>query len=716
MIQNFKENWALSILTFFMFAVALSEIAIVFDVDNTSIIWLFVGGLSLVVSLIPYFFLRLVVYIPIYFMTLYSLSFSGYIYTFSYFLTDWIRNLLAFILEGNSDHYSLAIMSIMLFVIILLLEWQVTTDTITPQMLFFVGYLLLLNEFNELSVTVPIVIIVSIYLLERVVVHSEVKINAIMLLTVCTALFIAIASIYIQYTPIKSALITASTPLRQELDKRGVYEFINEHKFRFMARTGFGEDDSQLGGPVKDDDSLVFDVKQKTPRYWRVESKMEYTGKGWVNNDSGILETRELTQSLSINPEGYQNDYKEPEDLTLHFYYENTYLPISYGKVYLPANQGNIFYQYNERTDRVNLNQNPGSQDIIMSIESPDYEEETLQKAKLVVPDEQYIQLPESIPKSIEELTREITDDKETLYDKVKAVESYLKISSQYRYSKSGTRHVPANSDYVEFFLFESKVGYCDNFSSAMSVMLRSIGIPTRWVKGFSQGQVRETQEDYSIYNIRNSDAHSWVEVYFEGSDWVPFEPTPSFTGTQQVQEQKKEEKTTPSSSDKKDNNTQQSSSQSERNAARNQQDDRESILEKISLFFDDNKKVVKLVSQIVGLILLMIIVLIAFRYRYFMGLLISIGLLKRPFTRIYRLLLKQIEEKVARENSETLNAYAEKVAEEIPDIGTPFSELTREYEAVTYGVREDVTVSESQKNKILNLSKYLIKKRGTLK
>ncbi|MGY3703931.1 hypothetical protein BW731_01425 [Vagococcus martis] len=390
MIKYFKENWALGILSFFMYSVALTEIALVFDVENLTIIWLFVGGISLAVSLLPYFLLRLMLYIPLYVMTLYSLSFSGYLYSFSYFFTDWFRSLFAFIFEGSSDHYNLTIMSIILFVIILLLEWQVTTTTITPQMLFFVGYLLLLNEFNDLSVTVPIVMIVSIYLIERVVVHSEVKINSMMLLSICLALFIAIASIYVQYMPVKSALITASAPLRQELDKRGVYEFINEHKFRFMARTGFGEDDSQLGGPVKDDDTLVFDVKQKTPRYWRVESKMEYTGKGWVNKDSSISETREPTPSLLINPEGYTNSYKEPEDLMLHFYYDNTYLPISYGKVSLPGNQGRILYKYNETTDRVNMNQNPGSQDIIMSIESPDYEEETLQQAKLVVPDEQY--------------------------------------------------------------------------------------------------------------------------------------------------------------------------------------------------------------------------------------------------------------------------------------------------------------------------------------
>lgn len=126
-------------------------------------------------------------------------------------------------------------------------------------------------------------------------------------------------------------------------------------------------------------------------------------------------------------------------------------------------------------------------------------------------------------------------------------------MSAEYNYSKSAARHTPEGRDYVDYFLFESKIGYCDNYSTVMNVMLRSIGIPTRWVKGFSQGAIREKTQEETIYNIRNSDAHSWVEVYFEGSDWVPFEPTPSFTRTQATVDNNTIEETapTPSSSEK---------------------------------------------------------------------------------------------------------------------------------------------------------------------
>src|SRR5699024_2130255 len=89
--------------------------------------------------------------------------------------------------------------------------------------------------------------------------------------------------------------------------------------------------------------------------------------------------------------------------------------------------------------------------------------------------------------------------------------------------------------DYVDQFLFETMVGYCDNFSTSMVVMLRSLDIPARWVKGFTGGSLSQAQPEflpnnYRLYEITNNNAHSWVEVYFPESGWVPFEPTSGFT------------------------------------------------------------------------------------------------------------------------------------------------------------------------------------------
>ncbi|MNZ98488.1 Protein-glutamine gamma-glutamyltransferase [compost metagenome] len=99
--------------------------------------------------------------------------------------------------------------------------------------------------------------------------------------------------------------------------------------------------------------------------------------------------------------------------------------------------------------------------------------------------------------------------------------------------------------DFVDQFLFELMEGYCDYFSTSMAVMARSLGMPARWVKGFAPGVLPASAYgppgDYYMeeeinptgsgtYTVRNSDAHSWVEIYFEGFGWVPFEATAGFS------------------------------------------------------------------------------------------------------------------------------------------------------------------------------------------
>ncbi len=81
----------------------------------------------------------------------------------------------------------------------------------------------------------------------------------------------------------------------------------------------------------------------------------------------------------------------------------------------------------------------------------------------------------------------------------------------------------------MDYFLFDTKVGYCDNFSTAMVVLLRAAGLPARWAKGFTGGYQTGTKDDNKIYTILNSNAHSWPEVYFPGFGWLPFEPTRFF-------------------------------------------------------------------------------------------------------------------------------------------------------------------------------------------
>jgi transglutaminase-like putative cysteine protease len=130
-----------------------------------------------------------------------------------------------------------------------------------------------------------------------------------------------------------------------------------------------------------------------------------------------------------------------------------------------------------------------------------------------------YTALPE-IPARVRALALQITADQKTPYDKARAIETYLR---KFDYSLQ-VAPPPSDRDGVDYFLFDLKAGYCDYFSSAMTVMLRASGVPARVASGYSVG---ERQAD-GTYVVRDSNAHSWVEVYFPTYGWIEFEPTPS--------------------------------------------------------------------------------------------------------------------------------------------------------------------------------------------
>ena len=116
-------------------------------------------------------------------------------------------------------------------------------------------------------------------------------------------------------------------------------------------------------------------------------------------------------------------------------------------------------------------------------------------------------------------LARRLALGAPTAYDAARRIERHLERA--YTYSE----RPPRRRYPLEAFLFEDRIGYCQQFSGAMALMLRMVGIPARVVSGFSPGSLnRDTGE----YRVRDLDAHSWVEVYFTALGWVTFDPTPA--------------------------------------------------------------------------------------------------------------------------------------------------------------------------------------------
>ncbi len=146
-----------------------------------------------------------------------------------------------------------------------------------------------------------------------------------------------------------------------------------------------------------------------------------------------------------------------------------------------------------------------------------------LRKAPRVFPDPilaTYLQLPAALDPRIPQLAKQITAQSHSEYDKAVNVRGYLMAHYNYTLDLSG----PPVDDPLANFLFVRRAGHCEYFASAMTVLLRSVGIPARYVTGFLPGEYNDLAGDYII---RASDAHSWVEVYFPNYGWITFDPTP---------------------------------------------------------------------------------------------------------------------------------------------------------------------------------------------
>jgi len=138
---------------------------------------------------------------------------------------------------------------------------------------------------------------------------------------------------------------------------------------------------------------------------------------------------------------------------------------------------------------------------------------------------EMYTDLPDEFPERVHELARTATASATNDYDRMRLLESYLSENFTYTLTPGPS---PRDQDFVGHFLFEIRQGYCVHFATAFVTMARSLGMPARYVEGFLVNINSSTPRNEGFVDVLNNMAHAWAEVYFEGSGWVRFEPTPS--------------------------------------------------------------------------------------------------------------------------------------------------------------------------------------------
>jgi|GEM_PF-3036906 len=274
-----------------------------------------------------------------------------------------------------------------------------------------------------------------------------------------------------------------------------------------------------LGGSVRENPALQIQVRSSEPHYWRGMVFDYYTGDGFE-----VTETQRTTYFPKTQLP-YESKNRNDRLITQEFIIIKPQGPILFA-AYEPSIVSD-FKSIIEMDINQVLHINKGlenNETYSITSHIADFNPEDLRKSSVDYPlqiRDKYTQLTE-IPNRVRDLANEVTASSNNPFDKVNNLNSYLKSSGNYHYNLT-IKPPPPNRDAVDYFLFDSKEGYCVYFASAMVVMTRSIGIPARLVTGYAVGVLNPITETYDVIG---TDAHAWVEVYFEGYGWVEFDPT----------------------------------------------------------------------------------------------------------------------------------------------------------------------------------------------
>lgn len=310
-----------------------------------------------------------------------------------------------------------------------------------------------------------------------------------------------------------------------------------------VQKVGYGHSDEVLGGPFQPDDTVVFEATVPTLSYWRGEAKDYYNGRGWESREGKewIFSFEQFSEARSVMNTALVDEGVQGERVQVLVRFEQKRPQVFYpGDLHSVqvVTRREVVGGWHEHTGRLRVYAQDNPRQTVSidgyTLESvlPVYSVKALEEADPAqIPQDillRYTQLPDSLPERVGALAREIVQGKESMYEQVKAIENYFRLNG-FVYE---TKDVPVpeeGQDYVDQFLFETRRGYCDNFSTAMVVMLRTLDIPARWVKGFTSGRMEGFDQGAYKVSVENNHAHSWVEVYFPGVGWVPFEPTVTF-------------------------------------------------------------------------------------------------------------------------------------------------------------------------------------------
>lgn len=258
--------------------------------------------------------------------------------------------------------------------------------------------------------------------------------------------------------------------------------------------------------------------QQQTLR-WRGVTLDSYDGQSWNNFGPAPMQIRRYGESFRVDEPDFRHGFTEQKVFMEPLELRNVFVAprpvLVTGVLELSRDAGDGLwtegYQQSDLSYTVYSDTWVPTDDELTLDNSREYPRNISQR---------YLQLPENHDRNIDQFAAKLTETAKTQIEAVRRIEQHLR--TQYDYTLD--LQPVTEGDPVADFLFNTRAGHCEYFASAMVLMLRARRIPARMVNGFQTGEYNPTAD---VFTVRQSDAHSWVEVYFPQHKWVAFDPTP---------------------------------------------------------------------------------------------------------------------------------------------------------------------------------------------
>lgn len=264
---------------------------------------------------------------------------------------------------------------------------------------------------------------------------------------------------------------------------------------------------------------LIMQVRASVPSFWIGETFDHWTGESWSSSYTRST-TIEGGSPFSLPPPQGGSSQPGHDDLQTFYIRDATADLVFHAddadELWFPASR-----VYVGRDDSVVSPVGIG-QGTVYSVDSavtdPTPDELRATPPPQGVPST-YTQLPKPYL-DVKQLAESVTEGDRTSYDRIQSLITWIGANTRY---STDIPPLPPGADSVEEFLFGNRTGYCEQISTALTVMLRTLGIPAREAVGYVPGSYNPVTD---LYQVRAEDAHAWVQAWFPGYGWVSFDPT----------------------------------------------------------------------------------------------------------------------------------------------------------------------------------------------